>query len=274
MLILGILGGPIALAVALIFKYWRQIKTGFTDAAKFCENVAKAGFNAVRNVIGLELRGAEVIVRAFIAGVKATLSWFNGLGNLFRGWWNRAVSAVESAASRMLSFVRSIPGRIRSALGNLGGLLFSAGKAIIQGLINGIKSMVGAAGSAVSGIVSEIKNFLPFSPAKKGPLAGSGNPRNSGLSIARQLAQGIIAGHGLVTAAARQLTTGVSLSAAAGIQQGTLRTLPPAAAGGGGGGGSITVMVDGRKLFEIYQSQLYRYNIRNSGTVTGVVKPV
>jgi len=47
----------------------------------------------------------------------------------------------------------------------------------------------------------------------------------------------------------------------------------PAAAAAGGGSGAITVNVDGQKLFTIMQSQTYRYNVRNSGTVTGVVKP-
>ena len=43
---------------------------------------------------------------------------------------------------------------------------------------------------------SEVKNFLPFSPAKKGPLSGSGAPNLSGRSVARLFAQGITAGRG------------------------------------------------------------------------------
>jgi len=33
------------------------------------------------------------------------------------------------------------------------------------------------------------------------------------------------------------------------------------------------VNVDGQRLFQIMQSQLYQYNIRNNGQVTGTVKP-
>jgi hypothetical protein len=50
-------------------------------------------------------------------------------------------------------------------------------------------------GSAISGVVGEIKDHLPFSPAKKGPLSGAGSPDRSGLSIARMIAQGM--GQGL-----------------------------------------------------------------------------
>ena len=50
----------------------------------------------------------------------------------------------------LLSFVSGIPGKILSALGDLGSLLFNAGKRIIQGLINGIGSMIGSVGHAIS----------------------------------------------------------------------------------------------------------------------------
>jgi phage-related protein len=276
-LILGIMTGPIGMAVVLIIKYWAQIKSGISAAVKFCENVIKAGFNAAAAVVAAVMRLIEGQVRNAVAAVRQILSWFGQLGSLFRGWWDRGYNAVVSVASRMLGYVRSIPGRIRSALGNLGGLLFSAGKSIVQGLINGIKSMVGAAGSAVSGVVSEIKSFLPFSPAKKGPLAGAGNPMYSGLSIARQLAQGIRQGHSLVQAASREMAAGVNLATSLNVRQAALRTPAVQAIGGqaaAAGGGTITVNVDGQKLFSIFQSQLYRYNVRNSGTVTGVVKPV
>jgi hypothetical protein len=49
------------------------------------------------------------------------------------------------------------------------------------------------------------------------------------------------------------------------------------APGVGGGApapsGNLIVNVDGKQLLAIAQSQLYEYNIRNSGQVTGVVKP-
>lgn len=50
-------------------------------------------------------------------------------------------------------FFSSLPGKILGALGNLGGTLFNAGKDIVQGLINGIGSMLGAIGRAVLDIV-------------------------------------------------------------------------------------------------------------------------
>lgn len=90
---------------------------------------------------------------------------------IFGDMWGRAKNATSSGASSVVSFVRGVPGRILGAFGNAGNLLYGAGRSIIQGLISGIKSMVGAAVSAVvnslKNIVSAAKNALGIgSPSK------------------------------------------------------------------------------------------------------------
>jgi hypothetical protein len=82
---------------------------------------------------------------------------------------------------------------ILAALGDVGHMLWNAGVSIIKGLIGGITSMVGGIGHAIGSIASTIKSFLPFSPAKQGPLSGKGDPYYSGLSIGKKLAAGITA---------------------------------------------------------------------------------
>jgi hypothetical protein len=37
--------------------------------------------------------------------------------------------------------------------------------------------------------------------------------------------------------------------------------------------GNLIIQVNGQTLFEIAKSELYKYNIRNSGQVTGVAVP-
>ena len=143
----------------------------------------------------------------------------------------------------MLSFVKSIPGRILSALGDLGSLLVNAGEKVISGLIHGVENMLGSLGSTMSSVASTITSFLPFSPAKRGPLSGSGDPSNSGKSIAKKLAQGITAGKGQVVAAAHALAGSVTTGTS-----GSLGGLALSAVGGGGAGGAgaggVNVTVD------------------------------
>src|SRR5690606_39863705 len=51
-------------------------------------------------------------------------------------------NAVSNGIRGVINFVRGLPGKIVSALGNLGSLLVNAGKSIINGLLNGLKSAV------------------------------------------------------------------------------------------------------------------------------------
>ena len=64
-----------------------------------------------------------------------------------------------SSANRMLGIVRGIPGQIKGALGNLGGLLKGAGKAIIQGLIDGVSGMIGSLKNKFSSITDMIPDW-------------------------------------------------------------------------------------------------------------------
>lgn len=56
-------------------------------------------------------------------------------------------------------------------LKNLPKLLRKVGEQTIQGFIDGIKAKIGAVGNAIKSIAQKIRDYLPFSPAKVGPLS-------------------------------------------------------------------------------------------------------
>ena len=66
--------------------------------------------------------------------------------------------------------------------------LFKAGSKIISTLIDGIKSKAKAIYEAVKGTLSKVRNLLPFSPAKEGPLS---DLHKTGLRFVETIAQGI-----------------------------------------------------------------------------------
>ncbi|XTZ13931.1 phage tail protein [Micromonospora echinospora] len=68
----------------------------------------------------------------------------------FSAMWSAVKTAVSNGVSTTISTVKSIP----SKLGDLGSLLVSAGKDLIRGLIDGVKSMGGAAVGAIKGVIS------------------------------------------------------------------------------------------------------------------------
>lgn len=101
------------------------------------------------------------------------------------------VSSFSQGASDIAAKAAELPGMVKSALGDLGSFLVSSGKALVQGFINGIKSMVGAVADAAASVVAAARDFFPFSPAKKGPFSGSGWVDKSGESVGQAFAEGI-----------------------------------------------------------------------------------
>lgn len=83
---------------------------------------------------------------------------------LFSGMWASARNATSSGVSSVVSYARSLPGRIVGAVGSLGGLLVGAGQSLIQGLISGIQSMIGALQSQLASVTSMLPNW-------KGPMS-------------------------------------------------------------------------------------------------------
>ncbi|MBO1414458.1 hypothetical protein [Streptomyces sp. FH025] len=98
---------------------------------------------------------------AVAAGWRNVTSWtssaWNSCTSAVSSAWSNIASGVSSGISTVVSYVSSLPGKILSAIGDLGSLLFDKGKSAIQGLVNGMKSI------SVSGVVSSIVGSLnPF----------------------------------------------------------------------------------------------------------------
>lgn len=168
--LLGILAGWALDLILIMFGAWQAV-----------EGVVQAGIDWV-----------VALVLAMVSGVISFFAMLAALPGMIGGYFQGLYQRAKQQGQNLLSFVRGIPGAITSGLGNLGSLLTSAGKNVIQGLINGIRSMIGRVGSEMSNIASTIRSYLPFSPAKVGPLSGGGAPEVSGARIAETLGEGIM----------------------------------------------------------------------------------
>jgi len=113
-------------------------------------------------------------------------------------------AGISASWAAAIAVIGAIPGKIKGFFADAGSWLVQAGRNIIMGLVHGIESMIGAVASAIGGVVSKIRSFLPFSPAREGPLSGAGSPDLAGRKVAEMLAAGMNAGlAGVVAAAAR-----------------------------------------------------------------------
>lgn len=157
--------------------------------------------------------------RAQAAG--GVIGWFNGvilgIGNTisgFIGWIGNALGITDSFRGGLVNLgfsatgmgmsvmqgvqtagaaVSTLSSVVSNAVGNAGSWLYSSGRAVIEGFISGIRSMIGAVSSAVGGVLDFARGFFPNSPAKRGPFSGQGwtNLKKSGGAVIDEWAAGM-----------------------------------------------------------------------------------
>ncbi|WOT03369.1 hypothetical protein [Corynebacterium pyruviciproducens] len=208
--IMPIISAVISVVVGLV--------VAFAPVLNIILQVAGAFITLLANIVGFVASGLAAIVgfvAAVVAGfvgmvanvISAVAGWVSGVlakaGELVNGFlakcselWSQTVSTFSQGVTRAVSEVKQMPSKAKAALGDLGSFLLSSGKALIQGFINGIKSMVGAAKDAVSGVLNAVRGAFPFSPAKWGPFSGRGYTTYSGKALMEGFAEGISSGAG------------------------------------------------------------------------------
>lgn len=178
---------------------WLEIKGYFNAYLTVIKTLWSVAWNSIKNLVTGVWNGIKSLVSAAINAVKGYIS--SGLNNI-KSAWNGAWSAVKSflssawsgikgivsdAIASLVSKVRSIKGSVTGALSGAGSWLYSAGKQVIQGLVNGIKDMAGAAVSAAKGVVSGA-----ISGAKN--LLGISSPSRVFMQIGRYTTEGLALG--------------------------------------------------------------------------------
>ena len=122
-----------------------NIGNRFSSMGDAISNVVRGAINAAMNLFKSIFDNAKGVVAAFADSV----------GNM--------VGAVRGKIGEMLSVVGEIPGKIKNVFANAGQWLVNAGKNIISGLINGIKSMFGQVGNAIGSIMPDkIRGMMGF----------------------------------------------------------------------------------------------------------------
>lgn len=175
-----IIRGTMNIIRSVISKAWQVIRSGVMTVLRAIWNFIKNTFNGIKNTVTASsstIRG--VITNAWAAVRTATTKV-----------WNSLKGIVSDAVTGVVNIAKGIKDRVLGALGDAGTWLYSKGKEIIQGLINGVLSMVGAIGDAMGSITDKIGKFIPGSPVREGPLKVLNRGR-SGKEMIQFLVDGI-----------------------------------------------------------------------------------
>lgn len=248
------LGGTLVTSIGEgIAALGSQIPTklkGFFDqavnhAGEFVSNMAAKGLQAGSDFL-LNIAAALSQMPGRVAGwfseiIFNAASLVSSLGAKASAAGQGFLSGIQGGFNAAVSFVASIPGRVIGAIGDLGGLLVNSGRSLINGFTQGIQNAIGGALSTVSGAVSQIRSFFPFSPAKRGPFSGHGYTTYSGKALMEGWAEGI--GNG--TGAVKSAITSALASASSLIGSGITVAPSVAVAGAGAAGATYNVTVNG-----------------------------
>lgn len=186
-------------------KAWDQLKS----IVKTVVDLVIGYFNFWKSVWQAIFNAIKAAAQAWWNGVKAIFESIKGTIDRVIGFFSSLKNAIVARLGDAVNFVKGIPGKLLSALGNLGSKLYDKGKEFVRGFIDGIGSMVGAAVNKVKGLVNAVTDWLPGSPAKKGPLSGRGWTPYRGKALVEGFAAGMEKQIGLV----QNLSTKIAVAA-------------------------------------------------------------
>lgn len=124
---------------------FNDAEAGVASAIQAVGSVFSSVFNSVRNVVTTV---TAAIQSGFTTAFNAVKTAINSVGAYFSNLWNSVTSGFTGLISQAKTW----------------------GVDMIQGFINGIKSMISKVTDAVKSIGNTIKSFLGFSVPDKGPL--------------------------------------------------------------------------------------------------------
>lgn len=150
---------------------WNGIKSFFSAIWNGISLMISTYVDMWRSIIDAGWAAIKAVVSGAVNGVKAVIGGLASIVGDIRGFFERAHDAVVNVVGTVIAFLGRFPSRVLSAIGNLGSLLYNAGRDLITGFLNGIKDMIGSvvqtAKDMASKVVGGVKGVLQIgSPSK------------------------------------------------------------------------------------------------------------
>lgn len=168
----AVIGGAFRTMGSLISNVWNGvIKPAwdfFRNAAGLLADVLTGNFSNIRNRFSSMGQAISNIVHGVI---NSAMNFFRSIfenakqvAASFGQAIGRMVGTVRNKIGEMMGVLGQIPGKVQGVFASAGSWLVNAGKNIISGLINGIKSMFGQVENAIGSVMPDkIRGMIGFS---------------------------------------------------------------------------------------------------------------
>lgn len=149
---------------------YKVIMVLWNEYGQKIKDISQIVWETIKDIINSSLEVIKGIVKLFI-GIF-TGDWqkmSEGLKLIWQGLWSAVKSIVEGAWGLLSGAFDVLKNRISDWFTGLATNAVQWGKNLINGFIDGIKSMAGAVTNAVKNVIGNVKDYMGFnSPSKKG----------------------------------------------------------------------------------------------------------
>lgn len=179
-----------------------NIKSNVAAAWNWIRSTTAAVWNAIFAAVSGPLSRVWSRVTSTASNIRNAISGaWSTVTSLTSAAWGKLAGYVSTGISAMMTWITGIPGRISSAFSNAKTWLLDAGKRIIQGLVDGISSMINK-------VTDKLKFLTNLIPKSKGPISVDRKLLTAnGEMIMQSLVQGFQNGEGDVLRTLKNLTS-------------------------------------------------------------------
>ena len=189
---------------------WNAISTAVSTALEAIRSTVERVWNTISGFISGILKTISGAISSAWNTIKSTVtSIMSAIHSSVVSVWNNMRSAISGVINQIVSTIRNGLNQAVSFVKGLIGQAYSWGRDLIMGIVNGIRSAIGAVADAARSVADSIRSFLHFSVPDVGPLTDyeSWMP-----DFMKGLAKGIEKSKGLVSDAMEGVTAGMNLS--------------------------------------------------------------
>ncbi|AJD92027.1 hypothetical protein JMA_27100 [Jeotgalibacillus malaysiensis] len=144
-----------------------NVITKFTSIVSNVQQKMQAAKDWVTNKFTEAKNSASQLISNIVTTVS---SKFNSIVSSIRTKMTEAKNAVSNVWEGIKTVFRNSINASLDIVKNMGSRFKTAGRELVNMMADGIKGAVSKVTGAIEGVVSKVRDFLPFSPAKVGPL--------------------------------------------------------------------------------------------------------